>query len=271
MTRSTSSRNHRGKPQPAPPHGGAGWRRLIKIAVPLAVWLGVWQLAAMGVGKELLLPTPAAVGRTLAALAGTRAFWATTAASLLRVFGGFAAGCALGAALAVLTSFCPWADWILSPAVRIVRATPVASFILLVLLWAPTGQVPAIIAALMVLPVVWANVCKGIVQTDPLLLEAARAYRFSAGKTARLVYAPSALPYFAAGCSTGMGLAWKAGVAAEVLCQPRAAIGTQVYFSKIYLETPDLFAWTAVVIVLSLLLENALGAALGRMGRGADR
>lgn len=243
----------------------------MKTAVPLAVWLGVWQLAAMGVGKELLLPTPAAVGRTLAALAGTRDFWAITAASLLRVFGGFAAGCALGAVLAVLTSFCTWADWIVSPAVRIVRATPVASFILLVLLWAPTGQVPAIIAALMVLPVVWANVCKGIVQTDPLLLEAARAYRFSAGKTARLVYAPSALPYFAAGCSTGMGLAWKAGVAAEVLCQPRAAIGTQVYFSKIYLETPDLFAWTAVVIVLSLLLENALGAALGRMGRGADR
>ncbi|BDF69829.1 nitrate ABC transporter permease [Oscillospiraceae bacterium] len=239
--------------------------------MPLAVWLGVWQLAAMGVGKELLLPTPAAVGRTLAALAGTQAFWAAAAASLLRVFGGFAAGCALGAALAVLTSFCTWADWIFSPAVRIVRATPVASFILLVLLWAPTGQVPAIIAALMVLPVVWANVCKGIAQTDPLLLEAARAYRFSAGRTARLVYAPSALPYFAAGCSTGMGLAWKAGVAAEVLCQPRAAIGTQVYFSKIYLETPDLFAWTAVVIVLSLLLENALGAALGRMGRGADR
>lgn len=258
-------------PQPAPPHGGTLWRRLIKTAVPLAVWLGVWQLAAMGVGKELLLPTPAAVGRTLAALAGTQAFWATAAASLLRVFGGFAAGCALGAALAVLTSFCTWADWIFSPAVRIVRATPVASFILLVLLWAPTGQVPAIIAALMVLPVVWANVCKGIVQTDPLLLEAARAYRFPAGRTARLVYAPSALPYFAAGCSTGMGLAWKAGVAAEVLCQPRAAIGTQVYFSKIYLETPDLFAWTAVVIVLSLLLENALGAALGRMGRGADR
>ena len=271
MTPSTSSRNNRGMPQSAPPHGGTLWRRLVKTAVPLAVWLGVWQLAAMGVGKELLLPTPAAVARTLAALAGTRAFWAAAAASLLRVFGGFAAGCALGAALAVLTSFCTWADWIFSPAVRIVRATPVASFILLVLLWAPTGRVPAIIAALMVLPVVWANVCKGIAQTDPLLLEAARAYRFSAGKTARLVYAPSALPYFAAGCSTGMGLAWKAGVAAEVLCQPRAAIGTQVYFSKIYLETPDLFAWTAVVIVLSLVLENALGAALGRMGGGADR
>ena len=45
-------------------------KKVIKIVVPLAFWLGVWQLAAMAVKTELLLPTPLAVGRTLLALAG---------------------------------------------------------------------------------------------------------------------------------------------------------------------------------------------------------
>lgn len=243
--------------------------------MPLAFWLGVWQLAAFLVDLAwegrgaLLLPGPLLVGERLLALVGQSAFWQTAAVSLGRIFAGFALGAAVGTAIAVLTAAFPWADWVLSPAVRVVRAVPVASFIVLVLLWAPTGRVPAVVSGLMVLPVVWGNVGKGISQTDPLLLEAARAYCFGRGKTLRLVYAPSVLPYFASGCATGLGLAWKAGVAAEVLCQPRWAIGTQLYRAKIGLETADLFAWTAVVIALSFLLEHALGLLFRRLGKGA--
>ena len=144
------------------------------------------------------------------------------------------------------------------------RATPVASFILLVYLWVERGRVPGLISALMVLPVVWGNVTRGIAETDPQLLELARAYGFGRGRTLRRIYIPSVLPYFASGCRTALGLAWKAGVAAEVLCQPQNAIGTQIYNTKYYLETPSLFAWTLVVIALSFLLEWAVGGLLRR-------
>ena len=192
----------------------------------------------------------------LAALAARPSFWRTAAVSLGRIFGGFALGAAAGTLLAVITSALSWADWLFRPMVKVIRAVPVASFIVLVLLWASTGRVPAIVSGLMVLPVLWGNVCKGISQTDGQLLEAARAYRFGRWKTLRLVYVPSVLPYFASGCATGLGLAWKAGVAAEVLCQPRLAIGTQVYRAKITLETPDLFAWTAVIVTVSVIFER---------------
>lgn len=256
MTPSTTSRNRTGA-------------RIRNVVIPLAFWLGVWQLAALWVGKQLLLPGPLAVAARLWELAGTAVFWRSALMSLGRIFGGFAAGAALGALLAALTCAQPWAGRLIAPAVKVIRATPVASFIVLVLLWASTGRVPAIVSGLMVLPVLWGNVCKGISQTDGQLLEAARAYRFGRWKTLRLVYVPSVLPYFASGCATGLGLAWKAGVAAEVLCQPRLAIGTQVYRAKITLETPDLFAWTAVVIALSFLLEYALGLLFRRLGKGA--
>lgn len=235
---------------------------LKQIIIPLAFWLAVWQLVSLWVGKDLLLPGPLTVLKVLASLTVTAPFWLSTLLTLARVFAGLAAGVVLGTAVAVLTRASVWCDRLLSPAVRFIRATPVASFILLVLLWVSTGRVPFVISALMVLPVVWGNVSKGIGETDPQLLELAAAYRFGRRKTLRLIYLPSVAPYFAAGAETSLGLAWKAGVAAEVLCRPRLAVGTQVYVSKLNLETPHLFAWTAVVILLSLLVEIVLSRLL---------
>lgn len=242
-----------------------------KIVLPLVFWLVVWQIAAWIVGgsvflgaglhlqeKHLLLPGPWTVLCTLSELVVEAAFWQAAGLTLLRVFLGLLVGGALGTVIAVLTCASVWCDRILSPLVKVIRATPVASFILLVLLWVKTGRVPGVISALMVLPVIWGNVSKGIRQTDPMLLEMAKAYRFDSWKRLRLIYIPSVAPYFNAGVETGLGLAWKAGVAAEVLCHPKLAIGTQVYVSKLNLETPDLFAWTAVVILLSFLVESVL-------------
>ena len=241
------------------------WHRLL----PPVFWLGVWQLAALaidrameGQGNELLLPYPATVAATLLSLAQHGDFWMTVLSSLGRIVAGMVLGTVLALMLAVLTCACPLADLLLSPAIRVIRATPVASFILLVLLWVARSWVPVVIAALMVLPVVWANVSRGIRETDPQLLELAQAYRFSRRKTIRLVYLPSLQPYLLSAITTSMGLAWKSGVAAEVLCLPRSAVGTQIYNTKFYLEVPQLFAWTVVVVTLSLMMEHLLAAVL---------
>lgn len=233
-------------------------RCLTNVLLPLVFWLGVWQLAAMMVSKELILPGPWVVLRTLCALVVTAKFWQITLLSLVRIFAGLLAGGVLGTLIAVATCTSRWCDRLLSPLVKVIRATPVASFILLVLLWVYTGRVPGVISALMVLPVIWGNVSKGIRATDPALLELAQAYRFGKIKTLKRVYIPSVAPYFTASVETGLGLAWKAGVAAEVLCRPKLAIGTQVFVARNNLETADLFAWTLVVILLSLLVESVL-------------
>ena len=266
-------------------------RDILRAVIPPAFWLGVWQLAAMWVGrkaiaaawaagdsgalvkaviegKALLLPGPLLVLRTLAELAVTPLLWQSAALSLVRIFSGFLGGAVLGGLLAAACAAFRPARLLLTPAVGVIRATPVASFIILLLLWVTTGLVPAVCAGLMVLPVVWGNVYKGIIQTDPLLLEGAKTWRFGRWKTLRLVYLPSVLPYFASGCSTALGLAWKAGVAAEVLCVPKLAIGSQVYYSKLYLETPSLFAWTITVLALSFLLDKIFGTLFRRMERG---
>ncbi len=236
------------------------WKKALKVLLPLAVWLGVWQLLAVRVGQSLLLPGPWEVLVRLLELARTGDFWTTALTSLGRVFLGGALGALIGVAVAALSAWKEPAGWVLSPLMKVVRATPVASFIILIWLWCKSAWVPVVISALMSAPVVWAATAQGIGDVDPKLLEMARAYRFNTGKTLRLIYVPSARSAVATGCRTAMGLAWKAGVAAEALSRPRIALGTQVYNAKIYLETPDLFAWTVTVVALSFLVEKGVWA-----------
>ena len=233
-------------------------KRVLKVLLPLVIWLGLWQYLACRVGLELLLPGPGRVMERLVALCPTPIFWRSALATLGRIFWGGALGALTGALVAAVSAWWEPAEWILSPMMKVVRATPVASFILLIWLWCQSNSVPTVIAALMSAPVVWGVTAQAIRDTDPALVEMARAYRLSGLKTVRLIYIPSVLPGVLAGCRTALGLAWKAGVAAEVLCRPRRALGTQVYNAKLSMETADLFAWTAVVVVLSFAVEKAL-------------
>lgn len=237
-------------------------RGILKFVLPLAFWLGLWALAARAAGSELLLPGPAAVWGAFVRLLPTADFWKSVGASLLRVLAGLAGGAGAGALLGALTAASAWVDALLSPAVRAVRAVPVTSFILLILLWVSRTAVPGVVSGLMVLPVIWEAVRQGAAGADPLLLELARAYRFGRFKTLQLVYLPSLLPHLAAGLRSALGLAWKSGVAAEVLCRPRLAIGSAIYSAKLTLETPELFAWTATVAALSFALEKGLSLVL---------
>ncbi|MGE4483740.1 MAG: ABC transporter permease [Oscillospiraceae bacterium] len=230
--------------------------KYLRLLAAAVFWIAVWELAALKVGQELILPAPTTVLSVLVTLSTDASFWIAAGLSLLRILTGFFAGVLLGTLLAPLTSWSRMADTLLSPILRIVRATPVASFIILALLWIGKSNVPGFAAMLMVTPVVWGNTSAGIKSTDGDLLEMASMYGFDPSKKLRLIYIPSIFPHWNAACVTALGLSWKAGIAAEVLCLPKSAMGTQLYYSKIYLETPSLFAWTAVVIIFSFILEK---------------
>ncbi len=238
---------------------------IIKIIAVLIFWLVVWELAALKVGKELILPSPTQVASVLGGLLVKKDTWVNALLSLLRIALGYIGGVTLGTLLSYLTCRLKICDLILSPVIRTVRATPVASFIILVMLWTSRGIVPTVMVLLMTAPLVWENICAQYRAADKKLIEMGRAFSFSHGKMLRLIYLPACLPGFFSGCINSVGLAWKSGIAAEVLCQPDAAIGSELYFSKIYLETPSLFAWTVIVIVLSFVLEKLIHLLLSKV------
>ena len=211
-----------------------------------AFWLLVWEgaslaLAATTGGRMLLLASPVqALGRLLA-LAGTAAFWQAVAFSSLRILGGFFLSCVLA---------------VVSPLVAVVKAVPVVSFIILALIFFSSENLSLLISALMVFPPVYLNVLEGIGYTDRQLLEMARVFRVPFSRQLRGIYLPAVLPYFRSAVSLGLGLCWKSGAAAEVIGLPAGSIGEALYTAKVYFQTGDLFAWTAVVVAVSVIFER---------------
>ena len=243
-------------------------KKVFRKALPPVFWLAVWAVCYRAVGQDLLLASPLQVARRFDFL-GDAVFWRCVGMSLVRTAGVYALGVAAGVALAAASCVSALAEDIIRPAMAVARATPVASFIILALVWLSAANVPILAGMLMVAPVVYANVREGVSSTDPQLLEMARMFSFSRWKTVRRVIVPSVMPTFLAACDACVGLCFKATIAAEVIGVPKNAVGTQLYHAKIYLETDALMAWTLVVILLSMALERLLKAAIER-GRRRD-
>ncbi|MFQ9149698.1 MAG: ABC transporter permease [Eubacteriales bacterium] len=140
--------------------------------------------------------------------------------------------------------------------IRVVRAVPVASFIILALVWIKTEALPSFISAAMAAPMVWQSVSTALSEVDVSLLEMARVYKVPPRRALFGIVLPAVYPAFMSGAQNALGFAWKSGVAAEVICQPALSIGKQLQNAKIYLETPDVFAWTITVCALSMGLER---------------
>lgn len=223
-----------------------------------AFWILIWQLIYNGVGKDVIVPSPYNTWARIKELVATQEFWEITWDSVKRILLGYLCGVGLGLFLAVVTYTSKFLYVLLKPLISIARATPVASLTIILVVWVTNQKVPLFIVGLMVFPIIWANTYEGIKNTDKKLLQMSKS--FSVGVLKRLfhIYFPSVYPYFIAGASTALGLAWKSGIAAEILGSTQNSVGQQINDAKVMLDSEGKFAWTIVVVLLSILFERAL-------------
>lgn len=244
-------------------------KKLLGSVSVLAFWIAVWQIAALSVGREVILPAPFTVCERFFMLAATASFWKATMLSLLRIMSGYALGVLVGVLLGGAMHFFRPIRALFFPFLAVVKSTPVASFILIAYFIITDTVIPVFITFLMVLPMISACVFTALGATDPALLEMAQVYRVSFGKKLRALYIPTVMPQLLSQALVALGLGWKAGVAAEVLCTPHDSIGKYLYDAKVYLDTVDLFAYTLLVILISLVLEKLLGFCLRHVRGGS--
>ena len=243
------------------------FRRLLAVAF----WLAVWQTAAMAIGQEMFLVSPVQALRTLVQLLPRADFWQRVGFSTGRILLGFVLGAVVSVVLAVCAARWSAADALLAPVMQLVKATPVASFIILALVWVSGRSLSILISFLMVLPVLYSAVRTGIESADVQLLEMAQVFHLPLARRIKAIWLPAILPAFRQGCSVALGICWKSGVAAEVIGLPDGSIGDALYRAKITLSTGELFAWTFVIILLSAgfeklflaLLDKAVARVLG--------
>ena len=241
--------------------------RALRRALAALFWVAVWQIVAMAVGQGILLASPVDTLRRLTELVQTGDFWRSVLFTLGHILAGYALACAAGIALAALAARYAAVGDLLSPLLSAMRSVPVASFVIAALIWVPSRRLSLLIVAVIVLPVVYAGTLDGLRQIDPKLTEMARVFRMSRRNRLRCVALPALLPSLTSALSVSMGLAWKSGVAAEVIGIPSGSIGERLYKAKVYLATPDLFAWTLTIVVVSALCTRLLRFGLKRASR----
>lgn len=215
----------------------------------------IWQAASMLTGLEILLASPVNVFFALSKILGTKIFYVTLLNSFAKITFGFLAAFLAGSVLGLLSGKFRILEEILKPPVQLMKTLPITSFIILLLIWFGSENVAAFIAFIVVFPMMYTGVVEGIQKADIQLKEMARVFRVPVFKRVRCIYVPQILPFVEANLKTGIGMCWKAGVSAEVIGLVRHSIGEQLYYSKLYLATAELFAWSMVVVVASMIFE----------------
>ena len=233
-------------------------KKVLRIALCFVFWVLIWQVYSAVLARPTVLPTPIAVLRKLYELIAKESFYLDCLHSLGRIFAGLVFGILGGVLIAALCAWLGIFDGVLSPAVSVIKATPIASIIILMLFVMEKSYVPMVAAMLMALPIVFSNVRKGIVSVPTEQREVADVFGFGFIKRLRYCLLPSVIPYFSAACRSSLGIAWKAGIAAEVICTPKYSIGLNLNNAKVYLESEELYAWTIVVVIMSVLIEKGV-------------
>ena len=238
-------------------------KKLLGISVAAVFWLLIWEIVARIVDVSFIFPPLSDIFSALGKLISTKRFYLTVAASFSRILCGLTIGAVVGIVLAPLTNYSAVARMLLSPLMTVVRATPIASFILVLWLLIGSDNVPVTVTALMVTPIVWQNLSDGFSAIDPQLDEVCKIYRIKGLRRFRILVVPTLIKYLIPGIITSAGLAWKSGIAAEIIAYTTNSIGKEIFNAKNFLESGEMLAWTMIVIVFSLIFETLLGL-LGR-------
>ncbi|MBE6013282.1 MAG: ABC transporter permease subunit [Lachnospiraceae bacterium] len=245
--------------------------KAVKKVIPVIGWILIWQFAAVYVKQEMLIASPVSVFIKLFELSLSPGFWQSIYFSLSRVIRGFLFaffGGILSGALAY--KFMPVKAF-LNPAMSVIKASPVASYTIICLLFMPSKNLSVFISFMMALPIIYINVLQGLLNTDKKLLEMAQVFKISPFKKALYIYSSELMPFLLSASSLSLGLCWKSGIAAEVIGLPLGSIGEKLYQAKIFVDTKELFAWTIVIIALSFLFEKVFIELLKKLMEKIER
>lgn len=252
-------------------HDGKKAKNIAGKALAVLFALLLWQIAAMVVDLKIVLVTPVEVIERMGSIWREDGFFDSLWFTFRHIAAGFFIALILGTAFAVLSGRHSWIETLLWPFMVTVKTVPVASFVVICLIWLRTESLSVFISFLIVLPVVYGNILEGIKSEDRGMIELAAVYDLPFFKRAAYVHLPQLKPFVMSACSTSLGMAWKAGVAAEIIGTPAGSVGKQLYYAKIYLDTDDLLCWTLVIVIASVIFEKLfmllLRYAYGRLER----
>ena len=241
------------------------YKEVLKKVGAALLALTFWEIAALLIHQRILLVTPVAVARRLCTIWRVEGFARAIWFSFYHIAGCFLLGLILGCLLAYLAAKHPVVETLLWPWMATIKSVPVASFVVICLIWLSARNLSVFISFLIVIPIIYQNVLEGLRAENREMQEVATVFQLPWRKRFRYIELPKLRPFLLSACRVTTGMAWKAGIAAEIIGVPNGSIGKMLYTAKIYLDTDDLLAWTVIIVVISVVAEKVFLAGLSRL------
>ena len=227
--------------------------------IAAVIWIIVWQAASVLTGLELVLASPVSVLCVLFNMLTKPDTYRIIAVSMFNIISGY------------LADRYQMAKIFLEPPVALMKSLPMASFIILLIIWFGSGKVAVLTSFIVAFPMIYKGVANGFSMRDSNLLEMAEVFQVSLPKRIFWIDIPRIFEVAGTDFKMAVSYGWKAGVSAEVIGLARMSIGEQMYYSKLYIDTASLFAWSIMVVVLSFVWEKLWTAVLYYVKKRLER
>lgn len=218
----------------------------------------VWQLLSWQMAQPQLIPSFPDLMRALLRLLSSPGFLVSIGTTFLRACAGLLLSLVAASITAFLLNRSETIRLLFMPWLSLLRSVPVISFILLALIFLNPEMIPLLIAFLTMYPLLTENLLKGLMNRLDSWKMLARQFHLYAWNRLFQINYPQLRPYLFSGLASAVGFGWRAIIMGEVLSQCADGIGKRMKEAQVFIDVPELIAWTLVAIVLSWLTDKLI-------------
>lgn len=218
--------------------------------------IALWQIVAGIYKNDIIFPTFSDTIKRILEIMVKTDLSKEILITLNRGVQGLIIGSLAGIVSGIISGLNKYGRQIIMPLMMFCQATPVISFLLLFLIWFDNKNIPFIVVVISVMPSFAISVVEGIKNTDKKLIEMAKFYKIKTMKIIKDIYMPAVSGYILSAFKTALGITFRVAVMAEVLAHPGNGIGERMNSARINVETVDIFAWTIIIIVITIGFEK---------------
>lgn len=233
-------------------------KRIVLTCLSILLIPVAWQLLSWQMAQPQLIPSFPDLIRALFRLVYSPGFLVSIGTTCLRACIGLLLSLAAASITAFLLNRSEAIRFLFMPWLSLLRSVPVISFILLALIFLNPEMIPLLIAFLTMYPLLTENLLKGLMNRRDSWKMLARQFHLNAWNRLFQINYPQLRPYLFSGLASAVGFGWRAIIMGEVLSQCVDGIGKRMKEAQVFIDVPELIAWTLVAIVLSWLTDKLI-------------
>ncbi|MCF7924300.1 MAG: ABC transporter permease subunit [Candidatus Izimaplasma sp.] len=233
-------------------------RKLLIGFLSVIILILIWQIYALYIDNNFILPYPSQVFLTFVELIKTTSTYKIIGITLLRLFIAFILSTIIAITLGLLAGNFKILSEFFQPLVTTLRTLPVASIIIIILILAGNSNSLYIITFLMIFPIIYEATKQGVLNISKSLKNAIALETHNRFFIMTRLQLPLALPYIKTSLFQSIGLGFKVIVMAEFIAQTPKGIGRALFDGSLSINYELVFAWTLIIIFIVSVFEYSI-------------